>query len=52
MEPWFLVGGAGGPGAADFDSWRAEAEAAGVRFWASIGELPKPESPRVVLIVR
>ena len=50
VEPWFLGGGAGTPGCAEFDAWRIEAEAQGVRFCASIADLPSAEAPRVALI--
>ena len=39
VEPWFLGDGAGTPGSEDFAAWRAEAEAAGVRFWPSVSHL-------------
>ena len=50
VEPWFLGDGAGTPGSEDFAAWRAEAEAAGVRFWPSVSHLPAQSGPRVALI--
>ena len=55
VEPWLMGGGAGGAGSADFGAWRSTAEARGVRFWASVAELPsaadrESPNPRVALI--
>jgi hypothetical protein len=50
VEPWFMGGGAGTPGCAEFEAWRVEAEGKGVRFWASVSDLPSTEAPRVALI--
>ena len=41
VEPWFLGPGAGSPGSSEFAAFREEAESKhGVRFWASVGEMP------------
>lgn len=41
VEPWFLGGGASGPGGPEFAEWQAEAETQdGVVFLKSVAELP------------
>ena len=42
VEPWFLGGGADGPGGAEFAAFKAEHEGK-VRFHASIADMPKPD---------
>lgn len=50
VEPWFLGAGAGSPGSSEFEAWKTEAEGKGVRFCASVTDLPTTEAPRVALI--
>lgn len=50
VEPWFMGAGAGSPGSSEFEAWKAEAEGKGVRFCASVADLPTTEAPRVALI--
>lgn len=50
VEPWFMGAGVGSPGSSDFEAWKADAEAKGVRFCAAVGDLPSSEAPRVALI--
>ena len=42
--------GAGSPGSSEFEAWKAEAEAKGVRFCANVADLPSTDAPRVALI--
>jgi len=51
IEPWFLGGGAEGPGGPEFKEWKEEAEAKyGTKFGTSLSDLPAPEQPRMALI--
>merc|ERR1719491_1767468 len=51
IEPWFLGGGAEGPGGPEFKTWKEETEAKyGTNFGTSLKDLPKPEQPRMSLI--
>merc|ERR1719491_64971 len=51
IEPWFLGGGAEGPGGPEFKTWKEETEAKyGTHFGTSLKDLPKPEQPRMSLI--
>ena len=50
VEPWFLGGGADGPGGAEFKAFRAELEATGVRFHTSIADMPKPTGPKMAMV--
>lgn len=44
VEPWFMGGGASGPGGAEFAEFQQETEAKhGVKFHKSLAEIPKPE---------
>lgn len=41
VEPWFLGGGASGPGGPEFAEYKAQAEADfGIQFFTSMGDLP------------
>mmetsp|Transcript_28519 Transcript_28519/g.49245 ORF Transcript_28519/g.49245 Transcript_28519/m.49245 type:complete len:391 (+) Transcript_28519:88-1260(+) len=51
IEPWFLGGGASGPGGPEFAEWAAEStEKYGTTFGTSMGNLPNPKQPRCALI--
>ena len=51
IEPWFLGGGAEGPGGPEFNEWADGAKAEyGTAFGTSIADLPEPKQPRVALI--
>eukprot|EP00591_Stephanopyxis_turris_P011109 CAMPEP_0195516636 /NCGR_PEP_ID=MMETSP0794_2-20130614/8147_1 /TAXON_ID=515487 /ORGANISM="Stephanopyxis turris, Strain CCMP 815" /LENGTH=402 /DNA_ID=CAMNT_0040645283 /DNA_START=60 /DNA_END=1268 /DNA_ORIENTATION=- len=51
VEPWFLGGGAEGPGGPEFAEFQKEAtEKYGTTFATSLGDLPAPEQPRMALI--
>jgi len=51
IEPWFLGGGAEGPGGPEFKTWKEETEAKyGTKFATSLTDLPPPEQPRMALI--
>jgi predicted dehydrogenase len=51
VEPWFLGGGASGPGGPEFGEWAKESTAKyGTTFGTSIGDLPDPKQPRCALI--
>jgi hypothetical protein len=41
VEPWFLGAGAGSPGSEDFEAFRTDAEAQGVRFHSRVEEMPQ-----------
>ena len=48
VEPWFLGGGADGPGGAEFAAFKAEHEGK-VRFHASIADMPKPDGKMMAM---
>ena len=51
IEPWFLGGGASGPGGPEFKEWAdASTSKYGTVFGTSIGDLPDPKQPRCALI--
>merc|ERR1712048_1555463 len=51
VEPWFLGGGADSPAGQEFKEFQEDSEAKfGVKFAASLSDLPPPESPRLALI--
>jgi len=51
IEPWFLGGGAAGPGGPEFNDWAKESTAKyGTAFETSMGDLPDPKQPRCALI--
>merc|ERR1711906_22624 len=51
IEPWFLGGGASGPGGPEFNDWAKESTAKyGTTFGTSLGDLPDPKQPRCALI--
>jgi len=51
IEPWFLGGGATGPGGPEFGEWAEESTAKyGTSFDTSLGNLPEPKQPRCALI--
>ena len=49
VEPWFLGGGADGPGGAEFAAFKAEHEGK-VRFHASISDMPKPDGNMMAMV--
>ena len=49
VEPWFLGGGADGPGGAEFAAFKAEHEGK-VRFHASIADMPKPDGNMMAMV--
>ena len=49
VEPWFLGGGADGPGGAEFAAFKKEYEGT-VRFHSSIADMPKPEGPKMAMV--
>eukprot|EP00580_Thalassiosira_gravida_P003014 CAMPEP_0201599774 /NCGR_PEP_ID=MMETSP0492-20130828/1083_1 /ASSEMBLY_ACC=CAM_ASM_000837 /TAXON_ID=420259 /ORGANISM="Thalassiosira gravida, Strain GMp14c1" /LENGTH=395 /DNA_ID=CAMNT_0048062411 /DNA_START=46 /DNA_END=1233 /DNA_ORIENTATION=- len=51
VEPWFLGGGAEGPGGPEFAEWAKDSTAKyGTTFGTSVADLPEPKQPRCVLI--
>mmetsp|Transcript_2432 Transcript_2432/g.7466 ORF Transcript_2432/g.7466 Transcript_2432/m.7466 type:complete len:388 (-) Transcript_2432:56-1219(-) len=50
VEPWFLGGGADGPGGAEFAAFKAEVEPTGVRFHSSIADMPKPDGKMMAMV--
>jgi predicted dehydrogenase len=51
VEPWFLGGGSDSPAGQEFKEFKDEAEAKfGVKFAASLDDLPPPAAPRLALI--
>jgi len=51
IEPWFLAGGAGGPGGPEFNDWAKDStDKYGTVFGTSVGDLPEPKQPRCALI--
>ena len=50
VEPWFMGAGAGGPGAAEFEAFRAEVEPTGVRFHASVGAMPAASGKKMAMV--
>eukprot|EP00571_Detonula_confervacea_P015420 CAMPEP_0172305802 /NCGR_PEP_ID=MMETSP1058-20130122/7022_1 /TAXON_ID=83371 /ORGANISM="Detonula confervacea, Strain CCMP 353" /LENGTH=385 /DNA_ID=CAMNT_0013017511 /DNA_START=24 /DNA_END=1181 /DNA_ORIENTATION=- len=51
VEPWFLGGGATGPGGPEFKEWADEsASKYGTAFETSMANLPDPKQPRCALI--
>jgi len=50
VEPWFLGGGASGPGGAEFAAFKAEYEPKGVRFHESIGAMPAATGKKMAMI--
>jgi len=51
IEPWFLGGGASGPGGPEFKEWADTSTSKyGTVFGTSIGDLPDPKQPRCALI--
>lgn len=48
VEPWFLGGGASGPGGAEFAAFKAAYP--DVRFHASIADMPKPTGKKMAMI--
>jgi len=51
VEPWFLGGGAEGPGGPEFNEWAKEStEKYGTNFATSVADLPDPTQPRCALI--
>jgi len=51
IEPWFMGGGAEGPGGPEFAEFQKEtSEKYGTVFATALGDLPAPEQPRVALI--
>mmetsp|Transcript_4424 Transcript_4424/g.13076 ORF Transcript_4424/g.13076 Transcript_4424/m.13076 type:complete len:365 (+) Transcript_4424:86-1180(+) len=49
VEPWFLGGGADGPGGAEFAAFQKEHEGK-VRFHTSIADMPKPNGPMMAMV--
>ena len=49
VEPWFLGGGADGPGGAEFAAFKKEHEGK-VRFHASIADMPKPDGKMMAMV--
>ena len=49
VEPWFLGGGADGPGGAEFAAFKKEHEGK-VRFHASIADMPKPDGNMMAMV--
>jgi len=51
IEPWFLGGGAEGPGGPEFNEWADDAKAKyGTVFGTSIADLPEAKQPRCFFI--
>mmetsp|Transcript_9661 Transcript_9661/g.19473 ORF Transcript_9661/g.19473 Transcript_9661/m.19473 type:complete len:427 (+) Transcript_9661:57-1337(+) len=51
IEPWFLGGGAEGPGGPEFKEWADDSTGKyGTVFGTSVGDLPEPKQPRCALI--
>ena len=51
IEPWFLGGGATGPGGPEFAEWAEDSTAKyGTVFGTAVGDLPDPKQPRCALI--
>ncbi|KAK1737707.1 putative dehydrogenase [Skeletonema marinoi] len=51
IEPWFLGGGAEGPGGPEFKEWADSSTSKyGTVFGTSVGDLPEPKQPRCALI--
>ena len=51
IEPWFLGGGATGPGGPEFKEWADDSTSKyGTVFGTSVGDLPDPKQPRCALI--
>jgi len=51
IEPWFLGGGASGPGGPEFNDWAKDSTAKyGTTFGTSLSDLPDPKQPRCALI--
>mmetsp|Transcript_2997 Transcript_2997/g.4528 ORF Transcript_2997/g.4528 Transcript_2997/m.4528 type:complete len:428 (+) Transcript_2997:97-1380(+) len=51
IEPWFLGGGAEGPGGPEFKEWADDSTSKyGTVFGTSVGDLPEPKQPRCALI--
>ena len=49
VEPWFLGGGADGPGGKEFAAFKKEHEGS-VRFHASIKDMPKPDGKMMAMV--
>ena len=49
VEPWFLGGGADGPGGAEFAAFKKEHEGK-VRFHSSIADMPKPDGKMMAMV--
>jgi len=51
IEPWFLGGGAEGPGGPEFKEWADDSTSKyGTVFGTAVGDLPEPKQPRCALI--
>eukprot|EP00986_Skeletonema_menzelii_P003665 scaffold1160_cov120-Skeletonema_menzelii.AAC.8 len=51
IEPWFLGGGATGPGGSEFKEWADDSTSKyGTVFGTAVGDLPDPKQPRCALI--
>ncbi|KAJ8599129.1 hypothetical protein CTAYLR_006358 [Chrysophaeum taylorii] len=50
VEPWFLGGGASGPGGSEFAEFKKAVEPTGVRFHESFATMPKPDGKKMAMI--